>query len=148
MTEVTTVKTPLTEQLLQQTRLLRWVYRNDYYDRNEILLERWQPDHNPRAYWYFDKHWVLSITSAANNGEEYYLDVSPSSDGKWFCWLTRGRWSISFLHLRHIRYVEDLQELCWAIARLRLFASEAEMNAFAETFRATSDELKNEQSGL
>lgn len=68
-----------------------------------------------------DKHWTLWLGWAMEDGpdvEDVGLELAPGYDGKWYCWLrsdAAGRYS-RFVHIRHLRWCEELTDLIAAIA--------------------------------
>lgn len=67
------------------------------------------------------KHWTLWLGWAMEDGpdlEDVGLELARGYDGKWYCWLrsdTAGRYT-RFVHVRHLRWIDELGELIAAIA--------------------------------
>lgn len=67
------------------------------------------------------KHWHLTLGWGAPNCrsciEDLNIEVaSGAMHGDWFCWLRRGtRFSNNFLHVRHIKYRHELEDLITAL---------------------------------
>lgn len=81
----------------------------------EIGFKHHQFDRQP------DKHWLLWIGWAMEEGsidaEDIGVEVAPSFDGKWHCWFRSdagGRYG-RFLHLRYLRWREELTEIIAAL---------------------------------
>ncbi len=68
-----------------------------------------------------EKHWSLTLGWGAPNTRACHEDLSVeiaggAMDGEWFCWLRRGtRFSDNFLHVRHIKYWHEVEEIITAL---------------------------------
>lgn len=120
----------------------------------EPIIEEWlkgagfrwsQFDHQP------DKHWTLWVGAANGDShdlEDIGLELAPGYDGKWYCWLrsdTAGRYS-RFVHVRHLRWVDELVELIAAVAGRPFDSGDVFYGALhtqerAARFRAEADRL-------
>lgn len=117
----------ITETLLQGCRFLGWVNEKT----GEPIYRRAHIEHHPRAYWDAIDVYSLSIHSEANAHGDYYLHISKSAND-WFCFLVNGRWSETFIHLRHVKLFSELQEIVWALTRCNLFPSEYAMKEYCK----------------
>lgn len=68
-----------------------------------------------------DKHWLLWIGGAIRDRmttyEDLGVEVAPTSDGHWFCWLradSAGRYH-RFIHVRHLASTGELSTLIGAL---------------------------------
>lgn len=67
------------------------------------------------------KHWHLNLGWGAPNCrsciEDLNIEVAGGAmHGDWFCWLRRGtRFSNNFVHVRHIKYRHELEDLITAL---------------------------------
>lgn len=68
-----------------------------------------------------DKHWLLWLGGAMpdkmTSYEDLGIELAPTLDGKWFCWLradSSHRYS-RFLHVRHLSATRDVVELISAL---------------------------------
>lgn len=125
----------LTERILLDCRFLGWINEKT----GEPIYRRAHIEHNPRAYWDNTDVFSLSIYCGENHHGDYYLHLSKTArDLKWFCFLINGRWSETFIHLRHIEHFGELQEIVWALTRCNLFPSEYEMKKYCTSLTQTT----------
>lgn len=70
-----------------------------------------------------DRHWVLWLGDAIAGGDgcdSLGLELAPSNDGTWFCWLRSdlaGRYH-RFVHVRHMREQGEIEALVSALTGL------------------------------
>lgn len=114
----------MTEAVIREMRLAcrKTVYQ---VGGTEYRTERAHRRRNPRAWWYTQEDWMLSISSPHNSHGDYYLSLGePVGDSGWFCFLQDGQYSGKFLHLRHIHYFDELQHIVAALTDLKLCVNE------------------------
>ena len=99
-----------------------------------------------------DKHWTLwlgpAIAESNTAFEDIGLELAPWADGEWFCWLRSdagGRYS-RFVHVRHLRWCEEVGELVAALSGTPLDPAKVYFGALkgverAERIRAERDRL-------
>lgn len=118
-------KTLLTERLVLDTVFLAHIHKSGP-QANRCYIE-----HHPRAYWDATDVYSLSLHCKENYHGDYYLHLSRSgTSDHWFCFLVNGKWSQTFIHLRHITYWEELEEIVWALTRCKIFKSRHEMEEY------------------
>lgn len=120
----------ITDRLLLDCRFLGWINEKS----GEPIYQRAYIEHNPRAYWDSTDVYSLSIHCQANHAGDHYLHLSKcAKDLEWFCFLINGKWSQTFIHIRHIQYFSELQEIVWAITRCNLFPDEYSMKEYCKS---------------
>jgi hypothetical protein len=134
----TVTLTPLTEQVIREMRLACRKFKYSV-GGTEYRTERAHKRRDPRCWWYTNESWILSIGCPHNSHGEYYLSIGePVGDSGWFCFLQDGQYSGKFLHLRHIRYFEELVRIVDALTDLRLCRNEVEAKAHLDAQEAAS----------
>ena len=128
---------PLTEAVIRDMRLAirKFTYA---IGGTEYRTERAHKHRDPRCWWYTNESWMLFIGCPHNSHGEYYLSIGePCGDGGWFCFLQDGQHSGKFLHLRHIRYFDELQLIVRALTDLELCSTESDAKAHLDSQKAT-----------
>lgn len=124
----------INENMLLNMRFLAWVT-----EKGDPIWQRGYIERNPRAYWDATEVYVLSIHCKENCHGDYYLHLSRiGNTDEFFCFLINGKWSQTFIHLRHITYFHELQEIVWALTRCNLFASEYLLNEYVKSLKTKS----------
>lgn len=126
----------MTETILTERLMLDTVFLAHVDKKGEPHANRCYRENHPRAYWDASNVYSISIHCKENYHGDYYLHLSWNS-GKddWFCFLINGRWSQTFMHLRHIKYWEELEEIVWALTRCKIFKSRFEMEDYCKQFK-------------
>lgn len=85
----------------------------------EIGFKWHQEERQPSKHWSITLGWGAPNTRACM--EDLNIEVaSGAMDGEWFCWLRRGtRFSPDSIHIRHIKYQHELEELITALTGTR-----------------------------
>lgn len=124
---------PVNQTLLNERLVLDTVFLSHIGNQNSPIANRCYIEHHPRAYWDATDVYTLSIHCKANYSGDYYLHMSRmGKDDKWFLFLINGKWSQTFMHLRHITYWEELEEIVWALTRCKIFKSRFLMEEYCK----------------
>lgn len=81
----------------------------------DIGFKYTQEERQPTKHWHLTLGWGAPNTTACI--DDLSIEVaSGAMYGEWFCWLRRGtRFSDKFIHVRHIKYRHELEELITAL---------------------------------
>ena len=117
----------LTERIIQDMRIAVRKKTSQIGGTDYILFRAFK-EQNPHVWWTESIAYTLSLFCEHNSHGEYSLQLSPSYHEKeidfWFCWLQNGKWSQTFLHLKHLKYFDELNLIVFALTDMRLFENE------------------------
>lgn len=123
-------RTPLTDEVIHNMRI---AVRKRVYQvgGTEYMTFRAYKTRNPHVWWYDHQAWEISLFCRHNDHGEYYLELSPVSHAnpkptEWFCFLKNEQLGKTFLHLRHIKYFEELQAIVNVLTDMALCRTEHE----------------------